>query len=94
MAENKYSIEDIKEVLVGNFPKDSLEKLSEDALEFAGDHLHSRIIEVLGKEKDAILWFYSSISLLGDVSPYQKCIEGKQEEVNCILDQMEYGDFA
>ena len=94
MKEKKYSTEDIKKILMGDFPENALEELVEYTSSIAGDHLMKRMTHLFGGEGDALKWFYSDNFTLSKDSPYQRCKDGKPESVEYVLDQIEYGGCA
>jgi len=94
MTEEKSSVDDIRKTLEGKISDDVAKELMEDVLDMAGDYLTGRMIELFGDDRSAIKWFYSEIISLENVSPYQKCKEGKSKAVEYVLDQLEYGGCA
>ena len=67
--------------------------LASEMKRLTGKELYEKMIMILENEESARDWFYSPIFLLNEKRPYDYCLDGKIEEVERVLEHIEYGVF-
>ncbi|MBI2671820.1 hypothetical protein HYX16_02705 [Candidatus Woesearchaeota archaeon] len=62
--------------------------------ELAGNDLSAKIAELFESHKDlAVFWFYKPKFSIGNKSPADYCREGKQGEMEKLVEQLVHGVF-
>ena len=67
--------------------------LTSEMKKLIGNELYEKMVMIIKSEENARDWFYSPIFLLNGKRPYDYCLDGKTEEVERVLEHIEYGVF-
>ncbi|MBS3091181.1 DUF2384 domain-containing protein [Candidatus Pacearchaeota archaeon] len=60
----------------------------------AGKELLNRAIEFLGDKDECERWFNSPVLGLGNETPYEFCIKGRQKDISDLIGRLEYGVYS